>query len=179
MKAIFVSSTFKDMQAERDILKSKVQPYLNSIARNYGERLSFSDLRWGVDTTDMTEEEQNRRVLSVCLNEIDRARPYMIVLLGERYGYMPGPNVIGREVHRRPAFSLDDLDISVTQLEIEYGALSTKEALAHTYFYFRELSGENIPGDYSDKDDIYCQRLAALKERISSLAGDHVRFYQA
>jgi hypothetical protein len=179
MKAIFVSSTFKDMQAERDILKSKVQPYLNSIARNYGESLSFSDLRWGVDTTDMTEEEQNRRVLSVCLNEIDRARPYMIVLLGERYGYMPGPNVIGREVHRRPAFSLDDLDISVTQLEIEYGALSTKEALAHTYFYFRELSGENIPGDYSDKDDKYRQRLSALKERIRSLAGDHVRFYQA
>ncbi|MBQ6562604.1 MAG: DUF4062 domain-containing protein [Clostridia bacterium] len=179
MKAIFVSSTFKDMQAERDILKSKVQPYLNSIARNFGESISFSDLRWGVDTTDMTEEEQNRRVLSVCLNEIDRARPYMIVLLGERYGYMPGPKVIGREVHRRPSFSLDDLDISVTQLEIEYGALSTKEALAHTYFYFRELSGENIPGDYSEKDETYRQHLAALKDRIRSLAGDHVRFYQA
>ena len=43
MKAIFVSSTFKDMQAERDILKSKVQPYLNSIARNFGESVSFSD----------------------------------------------------------------------------------------------------------------------------------------
>ena len=52
MKSIFVSSTFRDMQAERDVLKSKVQPMLNDIARQYGESISFSDLRWGVDTSE-------------------------------------------------------------------------------------------------------------------------------
>ena len=97
MKTVFVSSTFRDMQAERDLLKSKVQPMLNDLARQYGESISFSDLRWGVDTSNMSEEEQNKQVLSVCLDEIDRSRPFMIVLLGERYGFMPGPKMIKQE----------------------------------------------------------------------------------
>ena len=179
MKSIFVSSTFRDMQAERDVLKSKVQPMLNDIARQYGESISFSDLRWGVDTSEMSEEEQNRQVLSVCLDEIDRSRPYMIVLLGERYGYMPGPETIVEEANKRPGMHLPDLDISVTQLEIEYGALSTKESLAHTYFYFRELDADDLPEGFKETSDVYISHLQSLKERIKELAGDHVRFYKA
>lgn len=179
MRTVFVSSTFKDMQAERDILKSQVQPQLNNIARKYGESVSFSDLRWGVDTTSMSEEEQNEQVLSVCLNEIDRSRPYMIVLLGERYGYMPGADMIRTEVRKRPRFSLKDLDISVTQLEIEYGALSTKEAQRNTWFYFRELDSDDLPEGFVEISEEYKKRLESLKQRIRALAGDRVRFYKA
>ena len=179
MKTIFVSSTFRDMQSERDILKSTVQPMLNDIARKYGESISFSDLRWGVDTSEMSEEEQNKQVLSVCLDEIDRSRPYMLVLLGERYGFMPGSDMIEREAGKRPALKLSDLDISVTQLEIEYGALSSKESLDHTYFYFRELDADSLPQGFKETDPEYVKRLEDLKTRIKSLAGDHVRFYKA
>jgi hypothetical protein len=47
MKSIFVSSTFRDMQAERDMLHLEVIPRLQEKAREYGERISFTDLRWG------------------------------------------------------------------------------------------------------------------------------------
>ena len=43
------------------------------------------DLRWGV-----TEEQARRgEVLPICLAEIERCRPYLIGLLGERYGWVP------------------------------------------------------------------------------------------
>ena len=41
MKSIFVSSTFRDMNLERDIIHSKVEPKLNDIARKYGETVSM------------------------------------------------------------------------------------------------------------------------------------------
>ena len=51
MKTIFVSSTFRDFQRERDVLHDRVLPELNRQARRYGEAVSFCDLRWGVDTS--------------------------------------------------------------------------------------------------------------------------------
>ena len=45
------------------------------------------DLRLGVNTSDMSEEESERKVLSVCTSCIDSARPFFIGLLGKRYGF--------------------------------------------------------------------------------------------
>ena len=37
MKSIFVSSTFKDMQAERNIIQFKIMPEINKFLKDYGE----------------------------------------------------------------------------------------------------------------------------------------------
>ena len=95
MKTVFVSSTFKDMQYERDAIREITAPILNDEARKHGDEFDFCDLRWGIDTsgTDTTKsekiEESNLKVLNVCLDEIDRCKPPMIVILGYRYGWMP------------------------------------------------------------------------------------------
>ena len=179
MKNIFVSSTFRDFQYERDILRSHVLPQINEIASRYGENVSFCDLRWGVDTTNASDEDIDRQVMNVCLDEIDRARPYMIVLLGERYGYMPGTQIIKNEIRSRRDIDLEDLNISITQLEIEYGALGKNSSRAHVYFYFRQLSGDGIPPEYLNENAGYGEKLKKLKDRILQLGGDHVHFYQA
>lgn len=88
LKKIFVSSTFRDMNAERDVIYNVVTSSLNEKARKYGESIFFSDLRWGV-STDSNEFESDvgaRKVLSVCLDEINNCKPYIIVLLEQRYG---------------------------------------------------------------------------------------------
>ena len=139
MKSIFVSSTFRDMHGERDILHKRVMPELNEYASWYGESVSFCDLRWGVDTEDLESEEGSRKVLSVCLDEIDRCHPYMLVILGERYGWIPEPETMKESIKNRAGVSLEDLEKSVTALEIEYGALGDAEQLEHTLFYFRKF----------------------------------------
>ena len=89
MKNIFISSTFRDMQAERDLVQEKVLPALRKEAGNYGDTVGVIDLRWGVDTSTLETDEGSAKVLTVCLDEIDRSHPYMLIFLGERYGWIP------------------------------------------------------------------------------------------
>ena len=176
MKNIFVSSTFRDMHEERDILHERVMPELNEYAAGYGESVSFCDLRWGVNTEDLESEEGSRKVLSVCLDEIDRCRPYMLVILGERYGWIPEPETMLAAEEGREGLDPVDLEKSVTALEIEYGALSNRDQLGHTLFYFREFEGP-APEGYGQEDAVHAQKLAELKARIQKLAGNNLHTY--
>ncbi|MCD8148885.1 MAG: DUF4062 domain-containing protein [Clostridiales bacterium] len=174
--SVFVSSTFKDMHYERDAIHEKVLPALNEIAADYGQNLSFCDLRWGVNTAEMESEEGSRKVLSVCLHEIERCQPYMVVILGERYGWIPEKDMVKETVSGWFDEELDELDKSVTALEIEFGALSRDARLNRTLFYFREIKGK--PSDiYRSEDEIHAKKLANLKRRIQKLAPGRVKKY--
>lgn len=176
LRSIFVSSTFRDMNHERDIIHSKVIPAVNSAAHEFGDSVTACDLRWGIDTSRMSEDESSLKVLNVCLNEIDRCRPYMIVILGYRYGWLPGSEKIGSAVMSKGSIEIEDADISVTALEIEYGSLCSPENIGRTLFYFREIDGafEKI---YSPEDIEHEQKLRKLKERIQKIPGSHIRTY--
>ena len=80
---VFVSSTFRDMQAERDILSKKIFPQLRKLCEERAVSWTEVDLRWGI--TD--EEKAEGKVLPLCLAEIERCRPWFISLLGARYGW--------------------------------------------------------------------------------------------
>ena len=83
-RPIFISSTFRDMQAERDWLCQRVFPRIEEKLRKRKLHLEPIDLRLGIETAQAgTEEERELLVLKVCLNEIKRSRPFIIVLLGK------------------------------------------------------------------------------------------------
>lgn len=87
---VFVSSTFRDMHAERDYLNRFVFPELRSRCQKRGAEFLGLDLRWGV-----TEEEVQREgALKICLDEIERCRPFFVCLLGDRYGWVPPPDEV-------------------------------------------------------------------------------------
>ena len=176
LHSIFVSSTFRDMNHERDIIHSKVIPAVNSAANEFGDSVTACDLRWGIDTSRMSEDESSSKVLNVCLDEIDRCRPYMIVILGYRYGWLPGPEKIGSAIMSKGSIDIGDTDISVTALEIEYGSLCSTENIGRTLFYFREIDGafEKI---YSPEDIEHEKKLRGLKESIQEIPGSHIRTY--
>ena len=175
MNTIFVSSTFRDMQLERDALQTRVLPLINETAEKYGQTVSFCDLRWGIDTSDLESEEGSRKVLDVCLDEIDRCQRPMIVILGERYGWIPSEDLI-RDAAERKQLQLESLEMSVTALEIEYGALGSDANLENTLFYFREIEGD-VPEDYRAEDAEHEAKLNALKDRINRLTGGRVQHY--
>ena len=76
---VFISSTFRDMQAERDYLVKFIFPQLRKLCESRGVTWGEVDLRWGV--TD--EQAAEGKVLPICLEEIKRCRPYFIGLLGD------------------------------------------------------------------------------------------------
>jgi tetratricopeptide (TPR) repeat protein len=152
--SIFISSTFLDMQEERDHLKNVVFPKVEGELRENRIRLETVDLRWGIDTSTITNEsEREAKVLQVCLEEIKRCRPFFIGLLGDRYGWVPSEDRM-KEAIRREANLKHKKDKSVTALEIEFGVLASEEQLNRSVFYFRR------PLDYSkinvDKKGSFC-----------------------
>ena len=181
MKHVFVSSTFKDMQFERDALHTVAAVSLNNSLSAYGEQVYFGDLRWGVNTTSLDSEEGCRKVLEVCLDEIDDCRPYMIVLVGERYGWIPGGDAI-RSAAAAKGIEIGE-EMSVTQLEIEYGALLNKKHDGRIFFYFRELDTSEMSAeqlaDYASESAHHKAKIDALKARVRKMYPDAVRTYSA
>lgn len=89
---VFISSTFKDMHAERDHLVRVVFPELAARMATRGVHLRPIDLRWGV----LAEEDS----LEVCLDVIEECRPFFVGLLGDRYGTVVAPATLGRDRFR-------------------------------------------------------------------------------
>ena len=175
MQTIFVSSTFRDMDLERDAIQEQVMPRINKIARTYGQSVSFCDLRWGINTAELETELVSRKVLDVCLDEIDRCQPPMVVILGYRYGWIPENHLIQTAAARK-ALQLDNLRKSVTALEVEYGALADSQRRQNTLFYFREFDGP-VPETFAQEDNEHTALLEELKSRIKELTGGSVRTY--
>ena len=172
MKNIFISSTFRDMQAERDLVQERVLPALQDEARKYGDNVGVIDLRWGVDTSTLETEEGTAKVLRVCLDEIDRSHPYMLIFLGERYGWIPKGKLIEKAVKgREDRYVTYNYAKSVTALEIEYGALSEKYGkLDQCVICFREpvvhMLDEEEKKIYTEPTNEGKRKLEELKDRI-------------
>jgi len=128
---VFISSTFRDMQAERDHLVRAVFPRLREELLRRRIQLVDIDLRWGI-----TEAGD---VLTVCRDLIDQARPRFVCMLGGRYGW-----VAPRETH------------SVTADEIGYAVFDRSAPRARfAFFYFREPAAtagaaEDHPGQFRE-----------------------------
>ena len=87
---VFVSSTFRDMEAERDFLARLVFPLLRTRLASRRVLLIDVDLRWGISEQDA----QAGLTVDICLDEIDSCRPFFIGLLGQRYGTKVGEHSI-------------------------------------------------------------------------------------
>jgi len=92
---VFVSSTFTDMQMERSILQRDAFPRLEKYCEENGARFQAVDLRWGVNE----ESQMNQKTLQICFNEISRCqkispKPNFVILLGQKYGWQPIPEII-------------------------------------------------------------------------------------
>ncbi len=173
---VFISSTFRDMDFERDIIKSKVIPALNNRFRSQRVEIQAVDLRMGVNTEEMDEAEAASKVLRVCAQNIDAARPFFIGLVGARYGWIPPKDIWQQFIDRLPEDQREAMrqteGKSVTEMEIIYGALSQYSLdTSHTLFYSRDDSSyKDVPEDrlpeFYDSDPILQQKLKALKHTI-------------
>lgn len=158
---VFVSSTFRDMQEERDELVLHTFPEIRRRCRERKVDFVEVDLRWGI-----TEEQSERgEVLPICLAEIDNCRPYFIGLLGERYGWVP--EHIDQELVDDQPWLAEHLEKSVTEMEILHGVLNSPEMAGRSYFYFRDpgYSEARGPGFVSEKAESK-EKLEKLKNRI-------------
>jgi tetratricopeptide (TPR) repeat protein len=171
---VFISSTFRDMNVEREELVKRVFPQLRRLCEQRGVIWVDVDLRWGVTN----EQKAEGKVLPICLEEIKRCRPYFIGILGERYGWVP--QEIPEELVEQEPWLSQYHQHSVTELEIIHGVLRDSTIHGHAFFYFRDPGYVNRLPSGSSEADFECEspeaktRLDRLKEKIHHAQAEKV-----
>ncbi|KAM4708115.1 telomerase protein component 1 isoform 1-T4 [Discoglossus pictus] len=161
---VFISSTFRDMHAERDLLITRVFPELRARAKSNFLSLEEIDLRWGI-----TEEEAKKdRQLSLCLSEVCRSQIF-IGILGERYGYIPKTY----SVPLLPEYKWIQtypLERSITEMEAMQFLQGYDLNAGHpkAFFYLREPQ-VTCPShsDFSAESPYAKLRMSDLKKRVT------------
>nr|XP_033779692.1 telomerase protein component 1 isoform X2 [Geotrypetes seraphini] len=130
---VFISSTFRDMHGERDILIRWVFPALRARAAHHFLSLEEIDLRWGV-----TEEDtRGNRQLSLCLSEVSHCQLF-VGILGERYGYIPDeysiPNMPEHEWVRSYPKGRSVTELEIMQFQNQESNIDPPRA----FFYLRD-----------------------------------------
>jgi hypothetical protein len=151
---VFISSTFRDMHAERDHLVKVVFPRLRQWCEERRLHLVDIDLRWGVTK----EEADNGKAIDLCLEEIDGSRPFFVCLLGGRYGWVPD-KLPPEELYRFQGLQATT-HCSITHLEVLHaigrpiirrlqplkkGVLAPSPC-PHAFFFFRRENCLPTPG---------------------------------
>jgi uncharacterized protein DUF4062/AAA ATPase-like protein len=163
---VFLSSTFRDMHAERDHLVKVVFPALRERLEKHFIHLIDIDLRWGVTR----EQAENDRVLELCLQQIDECRPFFIGILGERYGWLP--TRYPADAVKRFGWLQHHTGKSVTELEILHGVLQNPDMRDRVLFCLRDPNClQAVPEKlrrevFAETDSERMEKLADLKRRI-------------
>ena len=162
---VFISSTFRDMHAERDYLVKVVFPELRERMAKRRLYLVDIDLRWGITK----EEAEHGKVLEVCLDEVERCRPFFIGMLGERYGSVS--TKVPEDTEFTHPWLAEYRDHSLTALEIIHGVLRNPDLAQRGFFYFRNPQfipqmPESKRADYTAESPEAALKLIALKEKI-------------
>lgn len=155
---VFISSTFRDMNAERDALVMGVFPSVEAYCRKRGLTFVPVDLRWGITA----RQAQREQTVDICLREIDACRPCFIGMLAERYGWIP-----------------PGLDISVTEREMIYGALGQPTQETNALFLLRAPSlTDRLVGFTEGESAEDRRKLQSLKRRIRASGYPTVNGYR-
>ena len=169
---VFLSGTFSDMGPEREHLLKKIFPELRQICRERGVTLSEIDLRWGI-----TERQARQgKIVTACLDEILHRRPYMLVLVGDRYGWRPGPNDLN-DARLERQFPWIARSVaqgkSLVELETLETAKHEPEMKDRMRFYFKHR--KDVPSKKRGSKDAEEKRLLKAFRRRVKESGVHLR----
>lgn len=144
------------MHLERDIVQMAVLPRLREKFSKYKIAVRTVDLRWGIQNK-ATEEDAETRILSICMNEIERSRPFFVGLLGYRYGWIPSYDIINRK--------LNEQCISVTEMEF---LKSVNAPFKNNCIYGIRSERKGYPAEYYETDSQKIDKISALRTKVAS-----------
>ena len=130
---VFLSSPYRDMQAERAYLHEVVFPRVAEKYQASGYSLEIVDPRL---TAANEDEAEGVETLEAALDEVAACRPYFLCLLGNNYGKvtLEVPDPIGR---KHPAVR-HFFRTSRVHLETLAAVIREPANAGHSFFYFRK-----------------------------------------
>lgn len=167
MRSYFLSSTFQDMNFDRDWFHEEVLPKFREAARSHGEEADVIDLRIGIDTRELETPERLKQVLCVCTKLISKS--LMIVFIGDRYGSTADENVLtpAFEEELNKELNTPVRNKSITALEIDFGIFQKRSSKC--IICMRQLRGEfsaEAHKKFFEEDTVKAKKLTELKESL-------------
>lgn len=159
---IYICSTFRDMQAERDHLVRVVFPELRSRCETRRIHLIDIDMRWGVTQ----EQADSGDALALRLQRIDECRPFFVGILGEQYGWVPDRH--SDELLRQHPWLVEHAGCSSVHLEIIYalrGIAGSPSTASGASIYLRDPSFLQ-PAEFVSSTAEERIRLDSLKQHL-------------
>lgn len=167
---LFISSTFLDMEYERDYLQKHVFDIIGAACAKRGINFIPLELRWGIDSSKGKEH-----VLSTCLEQISESRPFFIGIIGDRYGStykeLDGDSIANGKnnstlpphmSNQYPWLQKDiDENLSITEIEMNCGAFRDSNRKA---FFYIKISNSGNDNETPEKQN----RLQLLREKVRS-----------
>ncbi len=163
---VFISSTFTDMNDERDYLNDLVFPRIHAYCEERFIEFIPIDLRWGIPE----EASRSGLVLAACMEEVDNSRPFFVGIIGDRYGWIPrieDVNCSRPVITRNQDWLLQKItdSSSITEMEIEYATMQAN-AVAHGTFFLKE-GVEQLPPEYREETgSLRARKLDALRAKL-------------
>jgi len=119
------------------------------------------------------------------LAEVERSRPFLVGLVGDRYGWVPPPDRMAAAA-REIGFKGPVVGRSITDLEINYAVLASAEQRQRCYFYLRhplpyDTMAPDVAAQYTEvpASGDAARKLSALKQTLEENLPDRVRHYNA
>ena len=186
---VFISSTFRDMHAERDYLVKEIFPELSDWCAARQLRLTDIDLRWGVTA----EDARARSVVAACLHNIDDCRPFFLCLIGQRRGWVPTKEEIAAATYEEyPTLSRRVGRMSITEMEIEHALLAPLHRIVNGLGTIPEIAQrslfclrnegcvKNLPQDaravYYDDDPAEYDALLNLRRTVNDILSPTINY---
>jgi len=164
---VFLSSTFRDMGTEREVIVQRIFPALRRQCRERGLACAEIDLRWGISE----EQCEQGEIVPICLREIEHSNLF-VCILGDYYGTRLKDLRGAQNLAERIPWLVNHQECSVTEVEILHAVLGQTPKCSQSLFYFR--TGNSPP----QQDLQSARQLDGLKTRIRS-AGLSVQEYSS
>lgn len=167
---LFISSTFIDMESERDLLMLEVIPKVKKYCREKGLFLYPIDLRWGI--TEEQSKELNQ-TLRICLERVRDSKPLFLSFIGQRYGWVPTDEYLKDSIFDGCREKIKGL--SATELEISEalnGIIFNSEK-KETLFYLRdpsyldEINSKKEKAKYLDDNNSSKESISKLYKKLN------------
>lgn len=169
---VFLSSTFEDMQSEREHLVKKIFPAIKAECERRDVEFSVVDLRWGISE----EQSSPGKIIDICLNEIDGSHPFFIGLVGNRYGTIWSREQLkgDEEILRRRPWVKPCLEdgMSITEMEMQYGVFDKMDNV-NAFFYIKKSKWYRRKGETRGTKEeklLKQEKLGKLIDKIDDFA---------
>ncbi len=152
---VFISSTFRDMQNERNVVVNSVFPLLRRDYKDRNVDITEVDLRWGITEQEITSMD----LLEICIGETLNCIPFFVGLLGDNYGTIAKydeirslPMAYKLAVGIKSREEIPD-GVSLTEFEMRAGAF-VKNNKEYSRFFIKSSSETNSESLRRLKDKI-------------------------